>query len=68
MEKRSIWLWIGVIVFIALVVYAIIPTTCWDLGIERKEAVTALIALAGVIGVVFTIRQTQKRITLQERQ
>jgi hypothetical protein len=70
MKRKIIWWWILglVVVFLAMVVYAIIPSTPWCLALERKDAVTALIALAGVVGVVFTIRQTQKRITLQEKQ
>jgi hypothetical protein len=63
MEKQKVWWWVlGGFIFVILVA---VP---WCLCLERKDALTASIAIAGVIGVVFTIRQTQKRITLQERQ
>lgn len=67
-QIKPFWWWILGIISLCLLCYAIIPVTPWCLGLERKDAITALIALGGVVAVVIGIFQTQSRITKQEKQ
>jgi hypothetical protein len=66
--KNFKWWILGAVFLLCLLVYALIPATPWGMALKRKDAVTALIALAGVIGVVANFFQTRKRITQQEEQ
>ncbi|MDR2890397.1 MAG: pentapeptide repeat-containing protein [Alistipes sp.] len=65
-NKKVLWIVLG-LALLCLLCYALIPTTPWCVGIERKDAVTSLITLGGVIAVVFGLFQTNKRITQQDK-
>ncbi len=63
-QIKPIWWWILVIAG-----FCILCLLMWCLfGLKGKDFVTAAIGLGGVVGVVISIFQTQKRISQQEKQ